>query len=370
MERLTWVKNHFLDKNQVGPFEVKKDSDYYDDLSKRFKKLIKSAKESGADAKSIGVLESFTKNILKSIELYYNAEIAKSYNVIEGLIKDCIQNNLALSTLENSCAFPGERKHPIQFFRARLGDIAYPYKVKEMLHVPFSKRGFTENNRFGLPGIPSLYLGNTSYACWIELGMPPEYKFNVSPVEVDSSLKIFNLAVDTRIWINLHEFEMERVHCWLKLLVLTIATSYKVEESGRTFKSEYIVSQNIMMACRNLGIDGVAYFSKRVSDELFAICAINLVLFASYNKSEEYSKALCRHIKIGDSFNYMLYKQLGTADKYCEYDLRVNRTGMTTNIGDYKRQFPYRDTEFCEFDKFLFANWKEKDEIGWGNALK
>ena len=36
MEKLGWLKNHFLDKYQCGPFVVEKDVDYYDDLSKRF----------------------------------------------------------------------------------------------------------------------------------------------------------------------------------------------------------------------------------------------------------------------------------------------------------------------------------------------
>lgn len=64
-----------------------------------------------------------------------------------------------------------------------------------MLHLPFPMRGKTGNYRFSIPGIPSLYLGNSSYACWLELGRPAEYKFNVSPVVLDGSQKIFNLAV-------------------------------------------------------------------------------------------------------------------------------------------------------------------------------
>lgn len=50
-----------------------------------------------------------------------------------------------------------------------------------------------------------------------------------------------------------------------------LATSYRIKEEGRTFKSEYIISQSIMMACKRLGYDGVAYYSKRVYDEVFAL---------------------------------------------------------------------------------------------------
>lgn len=58
--------------------------------------------------------------------------------------------------------------------------------------------------------------------------------------------------------------------------MLDIATSYRVKEVNRTFKSEYIISQSIMMACKKLGYSGVAYYSKRVDDIAFARCAINL----------------------------------------------------------------------------------------------
>lgn len=76
---------------------------------------------------------------------------------------------------------------------------------------------------------------------WAEaLIKTPEYKFNVAPVVLDGKQKIFNLAVMSRDWSKLNELEEERVHCWLKLLVLMIATSYKVNENGRLFKSEYI----------------------------------------------------------------------------------------------------------------------------------
>ena len=83
---------------------------------------------------------------------------------------------------------------------------------------------------------------------------------------------------------QLDDGDEKRVHCWIKLLVLMIATSYKIADPNRVFRSEYIISQSIMLACKRLGYDGVAYFSKRVESELFAVNAINLALFAEYIK--------------------------------------------------------------------------------------
>ena len=45
-------------------------------------------------------------------------------------------------------------------------------------------------------------------------------------------------------------------------------------------------------------------------------------------------------------------------------------TGEQSNMGTYNRNFEYYDSEFCSFDKSLFATWKNKDSIEFGNAVK
>lgn len=139
--------------------------------------------------------------------------------------------------------------------------------------------------------------------------------------------------------------------------MLMIATSYRVNEDKRAFKSEYIISQSVMMACKRVGYDGVAYFSRRVSDKAFAYCAIDLALFVNFDG--EYS-SLIKHIKMDDPLNYFVFKQLLPSLKYKEYDLRTANNPLITNIGNYDRQYPYRETEFFEFDKFLFASWEKR----------
>ena len=54
------------------------------------------------------------------------------------------------------------------------------------------------------------------------------------------------------------------------------------------------------------------------------------------------------------------------------YKTLFKKEGLITNIGSYDRQYPYRETEFMGFDRFLFATWQDKnngkgkDEIPWG----
>ena len=304
---LTWLRNGFICKDLYAPFVLGKDSEYLGDLKRKYRLVINQARNAGADAESLKILNKFKRKILEALKGYYQADIERCNTIIRNLIKDIGEDTFAVSLLNKSYAFPGVPDTEIQFFRSRTGNPSNAYVAKDMLHLPLKLRAKSGNYRFSIPGNPSLYLANSSYGCWIETGFPAENEFNVSPVLLDGTQKIFNLAVSIRDFHALNNFEENRVHCWLKLYMLAIAAAYRVKETGRVFKSEYIISQSIMIACKRLGYDGIAYYSKRVYDEVFALCAINLALFVDYEG--EYSE-LVNHIKIDDAFNYGLYKQL------------------------------------------------------------
>ena len=355
--KLSWLANNFICKELYAPYIIETDIEYIDVLTEKYDIVLKQAKNAGADAESIKIIEDYKNKILEAMEAYYSADLYDSSAIVKELVQNIGDDPYAVNNLFASDAFLGDKNEELQFFRCRTGNPSKSYTAKEMLHLPKKMRAKSGNYRFSIPGNPSLYLANSSYGCWIETGFPSAIDFNVSPVLLDGTQKVFNLAVSIRDQHALHDFEANRVHCWLKLYMLSIATSFIIKEEGRTFQSEYVISQAIMMACKKLGYDGVAYYSKRVSDEIFSLCAINLALFVDYE--DEYSK-IVKHIKIDDSFNYALYNQLKPSLKYNKYDLRSVRTGIITNIGSYDRQYPYRETEFFAFDMFLFTTWRDK----------
>lgn len=370
---LTWLKKEFICKELYGPFVLEKDGEYLEDLSSKYSVLKKQAVNAGADVESIRIIEKYRSKILNAVKCYYRADIAKSNTIIHNLIKDVGENPFAVNTLNNSYAFPGPHDKELQLFRCRLGDPSKAFSAKEMLFLPEKMRAKAGNYRFSIPGNPSLYLANSSYGCWIETGFPADTNFNVSPVILDGKQRIFNLAVWIRDFSKLNEFEEDRVHCWLKLYMLSIATSYRIREAERVFKSEYIVSQAIMMACRKMGYDGIAYYSKRVDDVAFAFCAINLALFVDYAHKKT---SILHHIKMDDSFNFAVFKHLDSSLKYKDYELRSVNTGLITNIGSFARQYPYKETDFYEFDKFLFVTWsdrndsRKKGQLDWEEFVK
>lgn len=366
-----WLQNEFIWKELRSPYIINYDTDYYETLKDKYEILLNQAIKAKADEESIEIIKNYKKKILEALNAYYSADLSESSTIIRNLIEDIGDDPFAVNTLQESAAFGGSGGEEIQFFRCRTGNPSSSFTSKEMLHLPKEMRAKSGNYRFSIPGNPSLYLSNSSYGCWIETGFPSEINFNVSPVILDGTQKIFNLAVSSRDFFITHDLDLDEIHCWLKLYMLSIATSFRINEKERTFKSEYIISQAIMMACKKIGYDGIAYYSKRVSDEIFSLCAINLVLFVDYDN--EYSK-ITKHIKIDDPFNYALYKQLFPSLHYKNYNLRSVQTGLLTNIGSFDRQYPYRETEFFEFDKFLFTTWRDKhkkgkDQIPWGVDL-
>lgn len=366
---LGWLEEFAKNRELCAPFLIKNDADYYGDLRKRLALLNKWLEAVSADDESRKIASKYGNKICEAIRDYYKGNIGTCHQKIENLIKGCSEHMLAVSDLYHSRAIPGDQNKEIQLFRARCLSDAKTLALKDMLHLPFSRRGKSGNYRFSIPGVTSLYLANTSYGCWIEMGKPSEHDFYVSPVVLDGTQRVLNLAVRSTDIRALNDGKPDFVHCWLKLLILMIATSYKVEEENRTFRSEYIVSQSIMLACKRLGLNGIVYFSKRVEADSFAYAAINLALFADYNRHREYGE-ICEHLKIDQPMNYQLFRQLSQSAIYQKYELRLATSPYITNIGDFNRQYGYRETMFYRFDEHLFARWKDKDTITWGNAIK
>lgn len=370
MKNFAWIETFDYNKF-LTPFLLDSDNEYFGKLKNKLKELVDELELRGAESDIIDVARRFSDRIIDSIELYYKGDIIKSQTIINELINEFPDDNeYAISGINTGSAFPGYSQETleVQFFRARLNDRVEDYPARQMLHIPFSKREIVKSERFSIPGLPCLYLGNSSYACWIEMGRPADYQFNVSPVVLDNTQKVLNLAVSIRDLqsyqeldkkVDISEFKNDIVTL-LKLVILNICTSYKIQNRNRNFKSEYIISQMIMLACKNRGLDGVAYLSKQVSSEVFAsIVGVNVALFAKYNGEDELSE-ICEHIKIGDSFNYSMYKKLLPSLKYKGYRLRIDASPYINNIGSLDRQFPYKETEFYDFDKYLFANWNRE----------
>ena len=366
MNRYPWVEEIDFQKFAM-PFVINSDNEYFPSVKNILSDLVSELKRCGASDTIVTAIQEYKEKVISSIELYYQGNLVAAQLIINEILDEFGNTAPAITDISNSFAFPGGGPdYPeIQFFRARLSDSVVEFSANEMLHIPFNKRHIVKSERFSIPGLPCLYLGNSSYACWVEMGCPADHRFNVAPLLLDNTQRVLNLTVSMS---NLYEFNesdislsdtdaQEYIINLLKLFVLTLCTSYKVEDSNRNFKSEYILSQMIMLACKNRDLDGITYYSKQILSEILACnVGVNLVLFAKFN-GESYLSDICQHIKVGTSFNFSMFKQLLPCQLHSTYDLRVLSSPYINNVGTKNHFFPYKETQFYEFDKYLFANW-------------
>lgn len=361
MKNAPWLDSIWNLKDFNLPFCIELDNQYEKTLYSKYKILTELLIRNKAPESIIYISKTYSTSIIKSLKQYYAGDLIRAHNLIYKLVKDCCNNNeYAVSNINNSISFQNSisGNKEVQFFRARLNEKVISYKADEMLHIPFDKRSLVQTERFSIPGLPCLYLGTTSYICWLEMDSPADYRFNVSPVILDNTQKIFNLTVSKQFLYNCFDsFEDEQqLNKAFKLFMLNIATSFIVKQDNRSFKSEYIISQMMMLACKKMKLNGIAYYSKKVDNEIFAYSVgINLALFADYKNGNKLSP-ICKHLKIDDSFNYSMFKQLKPSLKYKSYKLNIENAPFKS-IGTFKRNFPYKETVFYEFDKYLFANW-------------
>lgn len=263
---------------------LKNELDRYNNYIKSLNELTKNSKDN---------VERNIILIIKSIEYYYNAQFGEAKNCILDILKNYISNSFIISNLRDLYVFneykredylinpfyTGEIK-PIGLFRGRIS--VEELNRKDMLHIPLNKRGLVSTNRFSMPGIPCIYLATSTYCCWLELNMPSRYMLHVSSVKIPDDILVLNLALSSSFISSMSvcysDEDISFMEELLEIFPLVYATSYNILEQNRSFKSEYIVSHLIMQCMRELGIDAVAYLSKKISDKFAYPYAINIAI--------------------------------------------------------------------------------------------
>lgn len=349
-------------KNYRFPKTLDKDNQYFEEVLKFMDILIEDLRNNDIEQMYIEIAEEY-KIIFESIlTKYYEGKIIDAYNLINDLIKEYKDNRIIFSKLSKSYSFnyyviENKKWNEFIFFRARTGNIENENKENVLKHTPFDMISKIGSNRFSIPGQPCLYLGSTSYACWIEMNKPSDKDFNVGCILLNKDYEILNLSTDLRVFlgaISVLKQESDK-YMMFKSYLLSQVTSFCVKEENRNFKSEYIISQLITLACKSNGIEGISYISKRVSSNAFGhdIC-MNLALFVPYEQGKKYSSIMDTEMKIGFPVNYAYFEKLKRAPLCLSIEHFVyENSPYPTNIGDFENQIPYTETHFYDFDKYL-----------------
>lgn len=146
------------------------------------------------------------------------------------------------------------------FYRMRLIDGRRTnIKYKEMFHIPINKRRMVKTQRYSIPGFPCLYLGNSIYGCWEEMGRPMMSNCWVSKLSTKEEVRLLDLRIPEE-----NTFQNKFLE-YVQLFPLLIASMIPVKDNEDVYKPEYIISQLLIEWIIKEKKDGVYYTSAHKS---------------------------------------------------------------------------------------------------------
>lgn len=309
-------------------------------------------------------LNEACSNLIKYIESFSDYEKFKNEKNIENIIKRCSiikeiiesvykgRRDLAVTMLydtfftdEIKVHFEKLEKDSVKLYRMRSANSFQAYTEKEMFHIPFSMRSKSNNERYSISGLPSLYLGSSSYICWEELKRPELSHVNVASYSPQTDVQVLNLTFP-----NKEEIVEFNQLCFLPLI---IASDFAVLNPNDPFKPEYIIPE-LIMECL------IRYRQEVLND--------NVVLGIKYKstsaKSENLYFSATRKEYENKFYNYV-FPPIETNNKeHCTKLLKAfTFEGRTTlfeikNMGIYRKldrtaKTDYERSSFFEIEDYL-----------------
>ena len=226
------------------PVKNEEEKDFRENVSKKLRSYVSSVEQLDSNERPgdwdaiIRRIEQLCDGINRAIESEYKGMRHSAYTTIKNQLSGYKTKNIEIVGLalnEN-------------IYTARVGMVSYRMrkvsleeqhnlKAKDMFHIPLTKRGIVETQRYSVPGYPCLYLARNVYGCWEEMGRPNFGTVMVSKFVTQKEFKMLDLRVPTR-----DTWENNMKNCLLTF-PLVIASMIQVKNSKDTYKPEYLIPQ-------------------------------------------------------------------------------------------------------------------------------
>ena len=224
--------------------------DYYKFLTdykigKRLNTIFRDIEQNNIDGDLflLNKVRGFITAINNSISNYYHGYTSKAYDSFSNSLNKIIEfhNNVAVSYVE-----PNQNYYKIRVDESLKG----VKNRKDNFHIPFNLRHFCATQRYSIPGIPSIYLGSTSYLSYEELGRPNIAASYISRFETKKLIRIIEIQTFYNFTNSYEGVELikrfKNVLRYLILFPLYFTTTIRVVETASNFKTEYIIPQLLM----------------------------------------------------------------------------------------------------------------------------
>jgi hypothetical protein len=305
----------------------------------------------------LSVINDVSKNVRDALEFYLKGDRLSAINSFDNSLKLIVSD---LTRLESQSGVP-DGSTPLYRLRAPRGEFVLNLKRKDLFHIPFSCRRDVSEQRYGVTGLPALYLGGSTYVCWEELGRPAFHSLYVARFRAVTSYphKVLNLAYRPALIAALAndifngkspssqsriDFVISQATIW----PLLAACAARSKKRGSAFTPEYIIPQMLTeWVTRNSEIDGIRYFSVQM-EEYYPNpnFSSNWVFPVKSQGSGDYCSVLSSSFHLTDPINWTLIAK-STLPSKIPYDFTFDFVlSGNTNI-------QYMHTEFADVESKL-----------------
>ena len=298
------------------------------------------------------LIQKLFDQLVEIIEEYLSGRSKEAYEKFSLMIAD-----YRSSIHDLSYKYPTENK----FYRMRKSNTSKEER-KDMFHISFGERHLVSSQRYSIAGVPNLYLGNTSYVCWLELEKPNLDDIYVSVFSNQEELNILDFAITFDILLSNNNIPQEKLLAFFTLFPLIFACSFKKQHSDAKFNIEYIIPNMILqwLSIEKDYFNGIRYFSTKMTHDSIDSKGINIVLPPKENtkslKKGEYCDRLKRFFKLTKPAHWSLLSSLQNST-FTIPNSPVNKYENIEQVLSDK--FTYSCSEFGVNEEKL--EWLEKD---------
>lgn len=347
------IANYFLTKTRKRfhyPYTSNQNDDYNITFSKRSKEYVRTIKSFpnnlGNHIKSKEYeIEELSNSLIDVIDTYLKGCASEAYSKFDKLMND------RTSTLyELSDKFLTNHK----FYRARVTDSELSNR-EEIFHIPFNLRYLVDTQRFSIAGVPSLYLGNTIYSCWLELDKPNLNNVYISKFEVINDINVidftFNLELLKTMDANVKD---EKIKAFFELYPLILACGFKKKYSNSSFNAEYIIPSMLLqwISRAKEDFDGLIYLSTKMIHLDMNSVGSNIVLPVkdiSLDNSKKFCSILTSKFRLTSPASWEILKTLRNST-YIIPNSISNKA--KNNVNEILEKY-YENTEFHTVERII-----------------
>jgi hypothetical protein len=297
--------NKQIFSEQIFDLPINIKGDYLSNIAAVFETFKKQIRLFDGDVKtelvpSLALIDDQCNSILKSVEIYLRGFPGESYQIL----KECLDKLKSSDKLEIQQNLNVAEKQNL--YRVRVAPNQSLSK-EGLFHIPYQFREKVATQRYSIPGLPCLYLGDSLFVCWEEMGRPDFNEIHASRFDLTmSGFKLLNLNINTSE-IRERCFKASASGKFVKHLIgflsywpLLAACSFVVQKPTEVFKPEYIIPQLVLQWVVSVEeVDGLKYKSNRIKSGAQNVGSFtNIVIPVKEIASTGYCSTLLKKIKM------------------------------------------------------------------------